>query len=142
MTLNQLLDALRLGESQDIEFKAAEGGLPRSLWETVSAFANTDGGTLVLGVAERDGVFAVEGVRKPETLLKAFWDTHNNPQKLNLPVCRESDATVVTLERHKLLCIHVPRAPRRQRPVFINGNPLLGAYKRNHEGDYLSLIHI
>ncbi len=136
MTLDQLLEALRLGESQDIEFKAAEGGLPRSLWETVSAFANTDGGTIVLGVVERDGGFAVEGVRKPDTLLKTFWDNHNNPQKLNQPVCRESDVAVVTLERHKLLCIHVPRATRRQRPVFINGNPLFGAYKRNHEGDY------
>jgi ATP-dependent DNA helicase RecG len=136
MTLDQLLEALRLGESQDIEFKAAEGGLPRSLWETMSAFANTDGGTLVLGVAERDGVFVVEGVRKPEALLKAFWDAHNNPQKLNRPVCRESDVVVVPLDRHKLLCIHVPRAPRQQRPVFINGNPLLGTYKRNYEGDY------
>lgn len=52
MTLEQLLEALRLGEGQDVEFKAAEGGLPRSLWETVSAFANTDGGTLVLGATE------------------------------------------------------------------------------------------
>ena len=135
MTLDQLLEALHLGESQDIEFKAAEGGLPRSLWETVSAFANTDGGTLVLGVTERDGVFVVEGVRKPEVLLKSFWDAHNNPQKLNQPVCRDSDVTVVTLERHKLLCIHVPRATRRQRPVFINGNPLLGCNRPNHAGE-------
>ncbi len=110
MTLDQLLEALRLGESQDIEFKAADGGLPRSLWETVSAFANTDGGTLVLGVAERHGSFVVDGVRKPEALLKAFWDGHNNPQRLNRPVCTESDAVVVSLDRHKLLCIRVPRA--------------------------------
>ncbi|OIP15112.1 MAG: transcriptional regulator [Betaproteobacteria bacterium CG2_30_59_46] len=136
MTLDQLLEALRLGESQDIEFKAAEGGLPRSLWETVSAFANTNGGTIVLGVVERDGGFAVEGVRKPDTLLKTFWDNHNNPQKLNQPVCREADVEVVPMDRHKLVCIHVPRAGRQQRPVFINGNPLTGTYKRNYEGDY------
>jgi len=136
MTLDQLLEALRLGESQDIEFKAADGGLPRSLWETVSAFANTDGGTLVLGVAERDGSFVVDGVRKPEALLKAFWDGHNNPQRLNRPVCSDADVVVVSLDRHKLLCIRVPRASRQERPVFINGNPLLGTYKRNYEGDY------
>jgi ATP-dependent DNA helicase RecG len=29
---------------------------------------------------------------------------------------------------------HAPH--RQQRPVFINGNPLLGTYKRNYEGDY------
>jgi len=83
MKLDALLEALDLGEDQDTEFKAAEGGLPRSVWEAVSAFANTEGGTLVLGVAERDGEFAIEGVRKPETVIKAFWDDHNNPQKLN-----------------------------------------------------------
>lgn len=136
MTLDQLLEALRLGENQDVEFKMADGGLPRSLWETVSAFANTDGGTIVLGVAERDGIFAVAGVRKPEALLKTFWDAHNNPQKLNHPVCRTADVVAVPFDRHKLVCIHVPRATRHQRPVFINGNPLLATYKRNYEGDY------
>jgi ATP-dependent DNA helicase RecG len=136
MNLDALLEALNLGEDQDIEFKAAEGGLPRSVWETVSAFANTEGGTLVLGVAERDGEFAIEGVRKPETLVKTFWDGHNNPQKLNQPVCLVNDVSVVTADRHRVVCIHVPRAGRQQRPVFINGNPLLGTYKRNYEGDY------
>ena len=136
MNLEQVLDALHLGEDQDVEFKSAEGGLPRSLWETVSAFANTEGGTIVLGVAERDGVLAVEGVRKPETLVKTFWDAHNNPQKLNRAICRGADVSVEVVDKHRLVCIRVPRAGRQQRPVFINGNPLLGTYKRNFEGDY------
>lgn len=62
MTLEQLLDALRLGEDKDIEFKSAEGGLPSSLWETLAAFANTDGGYIMLGVAERNGEFTVEAM--------------------------------------------------------------------------------
>lgn len=136
MTLEQLLEALRLGEDRDVEFKSAEGGLPRSLWETLAAFANTNGGYIVLGVAERGGGFVVEGVRKPDALLKTFWDSHNNPQKLNLPVCQESDVNILLIGKQHVVCIHVPRAGRQQRPVFINGNPLLGTYKRNHEGDY------
>lgn len=136
MNVDQILEALNLGEDQDVEFKAAEGGLPRSLWETISAFANTDGGFVVLGVSEHDGRFVVSGVRKVEALLKAFWDTHNNVQKLSVPVCSDADVQVQTIDGHKLICIHVPRMPRQQRPVFINGNPLVGTYKRNFEGDY------
>jgi len=136
MTIDQLLEALNLGEDQDIEFKAAEGGLPRSLWETVSAFANTDGGHIVLGVKEHDGTLLTEGVRKPETLLKTFWDGHNNPQKLSTPVCEATDVAVLQVDKHRLVCIRVPRVGRQQRPVYINGNPFVGTFKRNYEGDY------
>jgi ATP-dependent DNA helicase RecG len=99
MTIEELLEALKLGEDQDLEFKAAQGGLPRSAWETVSAFANTTGGTIVLGVAERDGKFEIVGVNKPQTLIKDFWDTHNSPQKINYPICRDSDVTTLVVQK-------------------------------------------
>lgn len=136
MTLDKLLARLEVGEDQDIEFKSADGGLPKSIWESFSAFGNTDGGYLVLGVSERGRSFQVVGVRKVDALRKTFWDGHNNPQKLSTPLCREEDLRVVDADGKRLIVINVPRADRRQRPVFINGNPLTGTYKRNYEGDY------
>jgi ATP-dependent DNA helicase RecG len=136
MTIEELLTALELGEDQDIEFKAAQGGLPKSVWESVSAFANTAGGTIVLGVKECDGGFEIVGIRKPQPLFKDFWDTHNNPQKLNYPVCRDADVSTLTIEDRTLICIQIPQVSRQQRPIYINGNPMGGTFKRNFEGDY------
>ena len=41
-------------EGNQLEAKAAQGGLPDTLWDSYSAFANTDGGCILLGVKERD----------------------------------------------------------------------------------------
>ena len=70
-------------ENNRIEAKKAQGGLPRSVWETYSAFANTAGGYILLGVEELpDGRLAAAGVDNPEKLIKDFWNTVNNTQKV------------------------------------------------------------
>ena len=39
-------------ENERVEFKRASSELPENLWETYSAFCNTDGGTIILGIRE------------------------------------------------------------------------------------------
>ena len=59
-------------EGVEVEFKAASDSLPKSIWETISAFANTAGGTLFLGVSETKRTFNVDGVQDAEKLESDF----------------------------------------------------------------------
>ncbi len=120
-------------EGDDLEFKSAQGGMPKSLWETYSAMANSHGGVILLGV-EDNGL--VTGVREPRRLKKAFWDTVNNRGKVNLNLCTDADVAEVVHPGGTILAIRVPQATRYQRPVFLGQNPLTGAYRRNYDGDY------
>lgn len=134
-----LFDELTLYEGVDLEYKSARGGLPRGLWETYSAFANTHGGTLWLGVSQRGDELDVHGVPDAERLLGDFWNTVNNRGKVSVNLLREADVQVLTLHapERRLIRINVPRADRRQRPVFLGSDPFRGTYRRNFEGDYL-----
>ena len=134
-----IYDLLHYGEGTVVEFKTSKGGFPNSFWTTFSAFANTDGGVIVLGVKEKDKLAFVDGLTKTEaiTLKKQFWDMANNRQKVSTPLLKNEDAYVQEIpnEGWVLVC-EVPRARYNLRPVFLNGQPYGNTYKRRHEGDY------
>lgn len=62
MTKEELLARLRDIEWDDFEVKAAQSDLPKSIWETVSAFSNCSGGWIVLGVRQKGQAFDIVGV--------------------------------------------------------------------------------
>lgn len=135
--MQTVLSSLQLREDKDWEFKLAKGGLPSSLWETYSAMANTDGGVIVLGVKELDGgQFDVQGLDDAVKIERDFWNTINNRGKVNSNLLVNSDVRLEPVDGKTLLVVQVPRAARRQRPVFVGQNPLDGTFRRYNDGDY------
>ena len=137
MNIEQLFTTLQLREDKECEFKSAKGGLPRSLWETYSAMANTEGGYIVLGVKEaEDGRFEIQGLDNPLKIEKDFWSIINNRGKVSINLLHNADAQLYTVAGKVLFVIEVPWASRRQRPVFLDQNPLTGTFRRYNDGDY------
>ena len=133
--------ALRKGEKVTLECKKAMTEVPKSLWETYSAFANTIGGLILLGVDEhRDETVMVKryeivGVEDAQKILADFWNTINS-DKVNANILTDSDVEVVNMGDKQIVCIHVPMADWRAKPIYLNGNVYKGTFRRNHEGDY------
>ena len=123
-------------ENNRLEAKAAAVGLPKSLWATYSAFANTNGGIILLGVTEdAQHQLHVEGVNDADALVIDFWNIINNQSKISINVLNDKDVIVREFDGKKIIIINVPRAQRYDKPIYLDGN-LFSSYKRNGEGDY------
>ena len=125
-------------EGNQLEAKAAQGGMPDTLWDSYSAFANTDGGCILLGVKERDDhSLYVVGLKDAEKMKKDFWNMVNNRQKISVNLMTERRVRIEQVDGKDIIVLEVPRAERTSRPVYKGMDPRNGTYRRNHEGDYL-----
>ncbi|MBQ8429249.1 MAG: ATP-binding protein [Clostridia bacterium] len=125
-------------ENNRIEAKKATGGLPRSIWETYSAFANTGGGVILLGVAEdkKDRRLYPVDLPDPQRLIAQFLEAIDDTRIVNRNLLKPSNVAVEKVDGKEIVVIRVPRATRKQKPIYIGGNPLTGTYYRNGDGDY------
>lgn len=72
-------------EDNCLEVKKAEGGLPISLWESYSSFANSNGGVIILGVGDRqDGSWYTTGLKNVDKLKRNFWNTIHDTGKVSI----------------------------------------------------------
>lgn len=119
MTKEELIERLKSPEWIDFEVKEASESLPKSVWETVSAFSNTQGGWIILGIKEKkeNGVstYEIQGVKNPEKMEQDFIGTLRS-EKFNTLISVDvksfqfGDATV--------LAFYIPSSSFK--PVFFN----------------------
>ena len=137
MALDELEFLGEYKEDNRIEAKRAQGGLPHSLWETYSAFANTLGGVILLGVAEgEDGSLYSVPLFDPQELVDEFWSMVNDPRVVSANILQPEDVEIVRSGGNRIVAIFVPRADFRHRPVYLGSDPYTGTYYRRGEGDW------
>ena len=110
-----------LFESQHLEFKEANFELPDDLWETYSAFANTEGGEIVLGIEQNRETkeFSFVGVQDQNDLIAKFWNKARNRDFVSRDVMLYDGVSPVTIKGFKLIIIRVPKASREEKPVYV-----------------------
>ncbi len=135
-----MIDYLNLGkytENNRIEAKKATGGLPESIWETYSAFANTLGGVILLGVIEnKDKSLAAINLENPEKLADEFLKKVNDKSVVSANVLKRGAVKIKKVDNKNIVVITVPRAQGAYLPVYVGENVFDGCYFRSGEGDY------
>ena len=141
-SIASLEDLSLLRETLELECKLAQGQsgqgeVPKDFWPTYSAMANAHGGVVLLGVREKEGVFSIAGIANPAKVRADLFNNLNNPGKVSTNLLTDADVQELALEGQTILLVHIPQAARKQRPVFLNGQPLGHTYKRLNDGDRL-----
>lgn len=97
MDMQELRNLIYKGEKIDVECKEAENNVPKSVYESYSAFANTKGGYIILGVKENkkkklmEDRFLMQGIENVSKQLADFWNTMNNGSKVNINILKDED---------------------------------------------------
>ena len=141
LEITSLDDISALSENYEVECKLAagrdgKGDLPKDFWPTYSAFANSYGGDVILGLKESKKGFKLNGISKLQKLKDDLWSTLNDPKKISTNLLQEKHVKTVEIDGCSLIQISIPQANRKQKPVYINNNPLTGTYKRRNSGDF------
>lgn len=133
MDIPRLLENLRLvgTDTATVEVKAAAGGFPKTVPETLSAFANGRGGTIILGVSEAGDFRPVSGfdaVRIQEALAGACAD------KLQPPL--RPEIQIVDLPEGQVVAAEIEPLPPFDKPCWVKSKGRYGgSFIRTGEGD-------
>lgn len=116
-------------EQNNIELKKAYDGYPKHLYDTLSAFSNTDGGIIIFGIDETD--YSVCGVYDPQDLQKKV-----SEQCAQMEPKIRAVFTVARVDGNVVVSCEVQQCDISDRPCFYRGaGRLKGSYIRVGDRD-------
>jgi ATP-dependent DNA helicase RecG len=127
-------------DTRHVEARAAAGGFPRSCLKTLSAFSNTGGGLLILGLDEERGFQPAEGFAA-QAVAQAVAEVMR-PRRLNelpgpLVPAPVGDVEVVPFEGASVVLVEVSDLPAHRKPCFIaTQGKEAGSYERLSDGNH------
>lgn len=112
-----------------VEAKAAEGGLPKKAKNSVAAFANTDGGLLLLGLREPDfEPLAIDAAKLAADLAATCAE--------DLEPSIRPDIEIIMIEGRPVVAAIVEEMPQTRKPCFVKSMGMYGgSFVRTHDGD-------
>lgn len=137
--LEQTIKRLRKQNTDNalVEVKACSEGLSKDVWDTVSAFANTQGGTLVLGLSEADGFVPTEHFdlnRVKDQFLSGC--SRSNAHEAKVEPIPFYDIERREFEEKPLLVINIAELDLAQKPCFVKSKGKNGgSFKRVDDAD-------
>lgn len=126
MKIEEIKKLIIKGEGISLEFKEARESLPESFFETVCAFLNRNGGSILLGVSDSGKYIGVSPGRV-ETICKQLADISNNPSKITPAFLLHPE--IIDYRGQKLISVLVPASSQVHR---CNGK----VFDRSVDGDF------
>lgn len=139
--LVQAIERLRAQHNDDADYEAKSCAmtLSKSVWESVSAFANTDGGTLRLGVDENKN-FTVPPQFDADKTINQFVDGMGDGSKDGAKVVSPPPYSIHrdTLDRAQMVSVQVHENDAAHKPCYVKTKSVsTGSYKRQDDKDIL-----
>lgn len=136
-----LADIAAVKETWSVECKLAQGrdghgALPEDIWETYSAFANTQGGDIFLGLRELGpGRYELAGIREPARVVAELMAGVNDPNVVSANLLCIDSVAILHIDGKAIIHINVPKASVYLRPVHVGRDALHGSFVRTGASD-------
>lgn len=119
----------------EYELKEAKGGFPKSVVDSVVAFANTNGGVIILGISEH--------TFKPVDIdVKLLQSQLSQVARERIEPSIQVDISVINYLGKPVVVANIPELPDNRKPCYVKKQGRVdGSYLRTGDGDYQMTLY-